>query len=102
MFTTEPSMKAMLDPRIVAASVRRLRRCDSAAGNAGVARMTPASPGGRVTPNMQLPERVAEARWCASQPGLATRAGFSSDQFGRSELAWPAKTELAARRHDLA
>ena len=52
MFTTEPSMNAMLDPRIVAANVRRLRFCDSAAGKAGVARMTPASQGGRMKPTM--------------------------------------------------
>src|ERR1700730_9597329 len=52
MFTTEPSMKAMLDPRIVAASVRRLRLGDSAAAKAGVAWMTPASQGGRVNPIM--------------------------------------------------
>jgi hypothetical protein len=52
MFTTEPSMKAMLEPRIVAASVRRLRRSESETGNAGVARITPASEGGRVTPSI--------------------------------------------------
>jgi hypothetical protein len=33
----------MLDPRIVAASVRRLRLGDSTTGKAGVARMMPAS-----------------------------------------------------------
>ena len=42
----------MLDPRIVAASVRRLRFGDSAAGKAGVARMMPASQGGRVKPTI--------------------------------------------------
>jgi hypothetical protein len=52
MFTTEPSINAMLDARIVAASVSRLRRCDSETGNADVARMTPASQGGRVTPSI--------------------------------------------------
>jgi hypothetical protein len=42
----------MLDPRIVAASVRRLRFCDSAAGKAGVALMTPTSQGGGVKPTI--------------------------------------------------
>jgi hypothetical protein len=50
IFTTEPSINAMLDPRIVAASVICLRRRDNAAGAAGVARMIPASQGGRVKP----------------------------------------------------
>src|ERR1700736_6094182 len=52
MFTTEPSINAMLDPRIVAASVRRLRCWDRPEGNTGIARMMPASQGGRVKPTI--------------------------------------------------
>ncbi|WFU45567.1 hypothetical protein QA640_47070 (plasmid) [Bradyrhizobium sp. CB82] len=48
-------MNAMLDPRIVAASVRCLRRCDSPVGKVGVERMTPAWHGGLVAPSMRSP-----------------------------------------------
>ena len=51
-FTTDPSRSAMLDPMMVATSVSRLRLCDRAASNAGVASMTPASQGGRVNPTI--------------------------------------------------
>src|SRR4030081_2483100 len=53
MFTTDPSMNAMLDPRIVAASVRRLRFSDRPEGKTGVAPMIPASQGGRVKPTIR-------------------------------------------------
>ena len=62
IFTTEPSMKAILDPRIVAASVRRLRRSDSAAGYAGVAPITPASHGGGVKPTIGASKKRALAK----------------------------------------
>src|SRR5882724_2753556 len=62
MFTTEPSINAMLDPRMVAASVRRLRLCDNVAGNTGVAWIMPASPGDRVKPTMGASERSCGLR----------------------------------------
>jgi hypothetical protein len=52
IFTTEPSINAMLDPRIVAASVSRLRFCETTTRDGGVAPMTPASHGGRMKPTI--------------------------------------------------
>jgi hypothetical protein len=45
-------MNAMLDPRIVAASVSRLRFRETTTRDGGVAPMTPASHGGRVKPTI--------------------------------------------------
>src|ERR1700732_4347115 len=75
IFTTEPSIKAVLDPSIVAASVRRLRRSDSAAGNTGVAPITPASQGGGVKPTIGASKKRALAKplSCGSQVRLAMR-----------------------------
>jgi len=53
MFTTEPSIDAMLDPTTVAVSVSRLHRRDRAASRAGVAWMTPTSQGGRINPTIE-------------------------------------------------
>jgi hypothetical protein len=42
----------MLDPHMVAANVSRLRLCDSDASKTGIARITPASQGGRMKPTI--------------------------------------------------
>ena len=52
MFTTEPSMNAMLDPTMAAASVSHLRVWDRPASKVDVARMTPDSQGGAMNPTI--------------------------------------------------
>src|SRR3954452_8495138 len=82
IFTTEPSINAMLDPRIVATSVRRLRFSDRLAGKAGVARMTPASQGGRVKPTIWASKKRAydtKYRSCAPRTTLACVAALQDE-----------------------
>src|ERR1700731_1987393 len=78
IFTTEPSINAMLDPRIVAARVRGLYFCDNATGKVGVARMTPVSHGGRVKPTI----------WASKKSSLTRRdpADCTSDRQGVTSL----------------
>src|SRR6202045_3383091 len=89
MFTTEPSINAMLDPRMVAASVRRLRFSDRAAGKAGVARMIPASQGGRVKPTMSASRSVPTTVRLCETP--ARQAASARRQLGLPHYARPAE-----------
>jgi hypothetical protein len=61
MFTTEPSMNAMVDPTTVVVSVSHLRLGHRAASKTGVAWMTPASQGGRVNPIIAVSRRTVIA-----------------------------------------
>jgi hypothetical protein len=50
--TTEPSIRAMLDPRMVAANVIRLRSDEDDDGANAVVLMKPSSRGGGATPSI--------------------------------------------------
>ena len=63
----------ILDPSTVAASVNRLLLCDNAASKTVVARMTPASQGGRMKPIIGCSRSARYRRLgCASRAPLAT------------------------------
>ncbi len=100
MFTTELSMKAMLDARMVAARVSRLRLRESAEADATVVWIRLASQGGLVAPSIRNPRGMGskacrERLWCGVlllereyavnlRDHRSAFADCGSDAFGRT------------------